>query len=247
LYIAESAEKYPDTIIPAGWTDPRALEMKNAKRMVYECIRKFGMSVVKMNPAQNTFPIDSPEVLEIVELIVGLGAVPAFHFGADTPYTPAAGLREIAKRIHPHPLIAVHMGGGGAAYTEAESLYQDARILGMEYTNIKYILSAKRDAHIESDILRYLEKGDSFTDNLCFGSDAPYGKMAWNLGGMQAMFKNLQNAEYLASIGADPVNTEKIETVTMQILGDNFARIIIDSITTVLDKWELSPNQKDWE
>ncbi len=66
-YIRDSATRYPDRFIPAGWTDPRACGLGNALRIVESGVRELGFPVVKMNPAQNRYPIDSPEVLQVVD------------------------------------------------------------------------------------------------------------------------------------------------------------------------------------
>ncbi len=190
-YIRDAARRFPSRFIPAGWTDPKACGLDGAIRIAETCVREFGFPIVKMNPAQNRYPIDSPEVLALMDRIVELGAVPAFHFGADTPYTPAEGLARVAARYPDHPILAVHMGGGGAAYDAAESTYQAARALGLAQPNIRFILSAKRDAHIESDLIQYQLAGEPFCRNLFCGSDAPYGRMAWNFGGFRWMFKAL--------------------------------------------------------
>lgn len=110
-YIADSSVNYPTKIIPAGWTDPKALGLELASDMVKQCIEQFRFPIVKLNPAQNEYPIDSDEVIKIVEIIVSYGAIPAFHYGADTEYTSAEGLEHIASHFNNTPLIAVHMGG----------------------------------------------------------------------------------------------------------------------------------------
>jgi len=234
LYIAQMAEKCPEKFIPAGWTDPKALSFDKAKEIVELCVMEYGFSIVKMNPAQNEFPIDSPEVIRMTEVITALGAVPAFHFGADTPYTPAGGLENIAKHIAPHPVIAVHMGGGGAAYTEAEQLYQDARDAGLRNPNIKYILSAKRDTHMESDLVTYEMAGDPYSSNLCCASDAPYGRQSFNFGGFRAMFETLGNT----GLHTDPrVRNQKVvfdETAIQRYMGGNMAALVASSIRSVL-------------
>lgn len=190
-YIRDSALRFPRRFIPAGWTDPKACGAVNAIRIAEICVRKFGFAFVKLNPAQNQYPIDSPEVLDVVDRIVELGAVPAFHFGADTPYTPAEGLRAVAARHPGHPVLAVHMGGGGASYQSAENLYRKARRLGLEQPNIRFAVSAKRDAHTESDFIAYQLAGEPFCRNLFCGSDAPYGRMTWHFGGYRLMLESL--------------------------------------------------------
>ena len=92
-----------------------------------------------------------------------------------------------------HPVLAIHMGGSGAGYPEADELYRQARELGLRRSNIRYVLSAKRDTHIESDLIAYTQAGEPFCRNLSCASDAPYGRMTWNFGGFRAMFRSLQD------------------------------------------------------
>ena len=125
--------------------------------------------------------------------VVSLGAIPVFHYGADTEYTPASGLGALATRYPEHPIMAIHMGGGGAGYVEAEQLYHDSRALGLKYPNIKYVLSARRDTHTESDLITYQLAGEPFSKNICCASDAPYGKQSWNFGGYRLMFETLKD------------------------------------------------------
>jgi len=216
-YIRDAAERYPNKFIPAGWTDPKACGLASAVRMAEVFVCEFGFPIVKMNPAQNRYPIDSPEVLRVVDRIVELGAVPAFHFGADTPFTPSEGLEAVSLRHPDHPLLAVHMGGGGAGYLEAEALYQKARELGLRRPNIRYILSAKRDPHMESDFIAYRLAGPPYSGSLFCGSDAPYGRLSWNFGGFRAMLQSLMDAESAQAY-----------------LGGNFARFVLAACRRLL-------------
>lgn len=194
-YIFEAGQKYPEKILPAGWTDPKALGLDQAIKMVDQCVFEFGFLIVKMNPAQNAYNIDSYEVMAVVDHIVSLGAIPAFHFGGDSPYTPASGMETILKAHNGHPVIGVHMGGGGSHYVDGDPLYLEARELGLRFPNIFYILSAKRDTHIESDLITYQLAGEPFSNNIACASDAPYGKQSWNFGGYKAMFRCLKDGE----------------------------------------------------
>lgn len=191
-YIALGASKYPKRFIGSGWTDPKACGVRNAICIAERCVRDFGFAIVKLNPAQNRFPIDSPQVMDVVEAIVSLGAIPAFHYGADTPFTPASGLEKILERFPSTPILAVHMGGGGAGYLEAEAQYQESIALGLRYPNLKYALSALRDTYIEEALIQYQAAGEPFSRNLFCASDAPYGKMSWNFGGFRTMFESLR-------------------------------------------------------
>jgi len=192
-YIFEAANSFPEKFIPAGWTDPQALTMDDALKMVEICVNELGFPFVKMNPAQNRYHIDSEAVKIIQDKIVSLGAVPVFHYGADTEYTPASGLAVLASRYPDYRIIAVHMGGGGAGYIESEQLYHDSRDLGLRYPNIKFILSARRDTHTERDLITYQLAGEPFTKNIFCASDTPYGKQNWNFGGYRLMFESLKD------------------------------------------------------
>lgn len=216
-YVFHSAQRFPGRIIPAGWTDPRACGLPNALKIAESCVRDFGFFIVKMNPAQNAFPIDCPESAAVVDRIVELGAVPAFHFGADSPFTPASGLESLLRRHPGHPFIAVHMGGGGASYEEGEQLAIQARLLGLRYPQLRYILSAKRDTHMESDLLLYQKTGPPFSENLFCASDAPYGRVSWNFGGFRQMLRTLE-VRYPDLFSAE---------ITANFLGRNFVRFAL--------------------
>lgn len=195
LYIANCAYKYPNRIIPAGWTDPIALGTEKAKEIAQRCIFELGFPIIKMNPAQNSYQIDSPFVFEILDSIIDAGGIPAFHYGSDTPYTRPENFEKVVSRYPDVPFIGVHMGGGGASYIEAEDVYQESRELGLKYTNLRFILSSKRDTHIESDFITYQLAGEPYCQNLFCGSDAPYGNQAWNFGGFRSLLESFTKSD----------------------------------------------------
>lgn len=234
------SEKFPDKFIPAGWTDPKALGLEKALALVEKCVLEWGFPIVKMNPAQNAYPIDSEDVMIVVERIVSLGATPAFHYGGDSPYTPASGLQRIAEMYSEHPIIGVHMGGGGSHYVDGDQLYIDSRKLGLRCPNIFFILSAIRDCHIESALIAYTLAGKPFVNNLACGSDAPYGKQTWNFGGFDRMFGALkdgrQHPDKRLNDHADLFTDETIQGYK----GRNLANLIIRSCDSVLVKAKVS-------
>lgn len=237
--IAALADAHPTRVIPAGWTDPKALGVRKAVELARSCVQVRGMAVVKMNPAQNSFSIDDPMVLEVVDEIVSLGAIPTFHFGSDTPHTPADGLAIVAERHPQHPLIAVHMGGGGGHFVEAEATYQAARQLGLTHPNIFYILSAIRDPHIESALLAYAEAGTPFVSNLAAGSDAPYGNMTWNMGGFRSLLADLQTPGHAdPRLGANPKLIS--DEIVANVMGGNLMRLVADAYERILANPENS-------
>ena len=233
-YIRDAAERYPDRFIPAGWVDPKACGIDGALRMAGVLIREYGFPIVKMNPAQNSYPIDSESVVAVVDRIVELGAIPAFHFSADTPFKPADGLERIALRHPDRPVVAVHMGGGGAGYLEAESLYQESRSLGLRRPSIRFLLSARRDTHTESDLIAYQSAGEPFCHNLCCASDAPYGRMTWNFGGYRQMFRSLMEGanhpDPRLRISPGLFTPEAVQGY----LGGNIARLAVDGYRHLL-------------
>ena len=233
-YIRDAAARHPNRFFPAGWTDPRASGLSNALRLTETLVAEFGFPIVKLNPAQNQYPIDSPEVLAVVDRIVELGAVPAFHFGADTPFTPAVGLEAVTARHPERPVLAVHMGGGGAGYLEAEDLYRKARQLGLRQPNLRYALSAKRDVHMENDFITYQLAGEPWSRHLFCGSDAPYGHMGFHFGGYRAMLRGFQNpslhTDKRLRARPDPFTAEAVQGY----LGGNFSRFALAACRTLL-------------
>ena len=225
-YIADSAAAHARRFVPAGWIDPKALGKEKAIELARYCVQEFHFPVVKLNPAQNAFPIDSATVIECAQAIASTGAIPAFHFGADTEFTPAEGLERLAVSLKPSPLIAVHMGGGGASYLEAEALYQEARALGLRRKNIFYVFSAKRDTHMESDLISYQLAGEPYCRNIACGSDAPYGRQSFNFGGFRSMFASLS----AGMTHTDPRVRSNPDLFTIEALSPYLGRNLIDLV-----------------
>ncbi len=226
-YLFDVDAKYPGRFIPGGWSDPKNLGVELAMEMAEICIKEFGFLFVKMNPAQNAYPIDSDNVVQVFNKIIELGGIPAFHFGGDTPYTPAVGLEKLAQ-LHPeHPVVGIHMGGGGPSYMEGEEHYHNARALGLKHSNIRFIESAKRDTHIESDFITYQLAGEPYSKNIFCASDAPYGRQSWNFGGYRAMFKSLMDGTNHTDKRVRENPGLFTEEVARNYMGRNFAELVI--------------------
>lgn len=228
-YIYEAAKRFPTRIVPAGWTDPKALGEDRARRLIDCCIDDFGFAIVKMNPAQNAFPIDSEPVLACVDHIVGRGAIPAFHYGADTPFTPPEGFAAVARRHSETPVIGVHMGGGGAGYVEGEHHYQASRRMLRDLPNVFFIESAKRDTHIESDLIDAATDPKHAWRRIAAASDAPYGRMTWNFGGYRLMMASLT----AGAKHTDPRLRHQPDLISEDMvagyLGGNLRRLLLDA------------------
>lgn len=234
-YVYEASIQYPQKFIPAGWTDPKALGIDLAIQLVEKCILGFGFAIVKMNPAQNGYPIDSEQVIPVFEKIIELKAIPAFHFGSDTEFTSAEGLARLASQYPDNPIIAVHMGGGGASYTDAEDQYIKARKIGLMHPNIRYVLSTKRDTHIESDLITYTLAGSPFNRNIFCASDAPYGRMTWNFGGFRWMFKSLVNGMAHTDVRVREEPDLFTPETVKNYMGKNFAEFMIQVYQQILN------------
>lgn len=226
-YIYEAASQWPERFIPAGWTDPKACGLKRALKQVETFVQEFGFIIVKLSPAQGRFAIDSDQSLKIVDRIVELGAIPAIHYGADTPFTPAEGLAKVAARHPERPLIAVHTGGG-AGYAESDELCAKTRALGLQYPNLRFVLSAKRDAHIESDLITCQLAGEPFSRNLFCGSGAPDGRMTWNFGGYRQMFESLIDGAQHTDARVRAKRGLFTQDAATNYLGRNFAELLIE-------------------
>lgn len=236
-YIYDAAQEYPEKFIPGGWTDPKALGLDNALKMVDHCMQQFGFFIVKMNPAQNAYMIDSPEVFTIVDRIAALGGAPTFHYGADTQYTPPEGLEKIAQRYPDTRIVAVHMGGGGASFAEAEEHALRTRELGLRYPNLFFPISTKRETHIESDLITYQLAGPPFNRNLASASDAPYGRQTWNFGGFRAVLDSLVDSENHTDVRVREQPDQFTEAMAQNLLGVNFADFVLQGYQKYLDRF----------
>ncbi len=237
-YLFDMDAKYPNHFIPGGWTDPKNLGEELAIKMAEFCIKELGFLFVKMNPAQNAYPIDSDAVVNVFNKIIELGGIPAFHFGGDTPYTKAEGFETLAQ-IHPeHPMVGIHMGGGGPSYMEGEIHYQKARELGLRRPNIRFIESAKRDTHIESDFITYQLAGEPFCKNIFCASDAPYGRQTWNFGGFRLMLESLKKGKLHTDKRLQQNPALFNNEIAQNYLGRNFAEFAIEWYGKLLENYD---------
>ena len=135
------------------------------------------------------------------------------------------------------------MGGGGAGFVEAEATYQAARAAGLTHPNIFFVLSAKRDTHIESALIAYAAAGEPFRRSLAVASDAPYGNMIWNFGGFRALFAALADGARYADprLAAQP---DLFDDDTVRgFMGRNLADLVIAADRRILaNAGAVAPN-----
>lgn len=197
-YVHEAMRAHPDRILGFGWADPN-LGVDRARAEVRRCVEQYGLHGVKLNGAQNSFYIDSPELsLPVIEEIAAAGCLLAFHIGADAfEHTHPFRLGKIARRFPDVQILAVHMGGVGHADLS------DAMIeIAGECPNITLIGSTVRDVPIVKAI-RTLGAG-----RVCFGSDTPFALM------------HAQRARYDALLDGEAGDEDR-----RKVMGGNIARL----------------------
>lgn len=165
-YVFEAAKKYPDRLLPFGWTDPTN-GVEHAKKMIHICVEEYGFLGVKMNGAQNNYYIDDPEIgFPVAEEIARTGKMLAFHVGPDAyERTHPSRVARIAKAFPETPVLVVHMGMTNRDMNRA--VIEAAE----ECPNITLIASATN----EVAALMAIERLGA--DRVCFGSDYPFRRM----------------------------------------------------------------------
>lgn len=163
-YVYESFSKFPDRILPFGWTDPH-LGLDAALEQIRKCVDDFGFLGVKLNGAQNDFYIDDDGLVsDVIDAIVETGKILAFHIGCDAfDKTHPYRLSKIAMKHPKARIIAVHMGGVGF-HDLTDSMIDVAKA----NANITLIGSAVRS----QPILKAIKVIGP--DRVCFGSDMPF-------------------------------------------------------------------------
>lgn len=176
-YVADAMRRHPDRILGFGWADPNlgvAKAIADARRAV-EDHRCYG---VKLNGAQNDFPIDDPALaMPVIEAIAGMGTVLALHVGADAyDQTHPARVATIARAFPELRILVVHMGG--AAFHDLSAA---AIAVAREHPNLTLVGSAVRSI----PILRAIRELGA--ERVCFGSDTPFELMHVELAKYRAL------------------------------------------------------------
>jgi predicted TIM-barrel fold metal-dependent hydrolase len=203
-YIHEAAIKHPDRILGFGWADPN-LGIDHAIREAERCIHEYCFYGVKLNGAQNGFPIDDPErSFPIVETLARAHSRLAFHIGADSynnthPYR----LAKVADRFPTLTIFAVHMGG--ASFDDMSDLVID---VAKTRPNIYLVGSAVRAIPILKAI-RTLG-----ADRVCFGSDTPFELLHVEVAKYESLLKDeISASDYAKVMGGNLARIFGLEAV----------------------------------
>lgn len=197
-YVHQAMRDHGDRILGFGWADPN-LGVDAAKATVRRCVEDFGLYGVKLNGAQNSFYIDSPELsIPVIEEIARAGCLLAFHVGADAyEHTHPFRVGKIARQFPETTILAVHMGG--ASFHDLS----DAMIeVAADCPNLHLIGSGVRVIPVLKAI-RTLG-----ADRVSFGSDTPF-ELMW-----------VERAKYDALLDGEVADEDRA-----RIMGGNIARL----------------------
>ncbi len=190
--------EHPDRILGFGWADPNL----GVERAIDEAQRALdqGCFGVKLNGAQNGYPIDDPQLaMPVIGEVARAGSVLALHVGADAyDHTHPARVATIARAFPALRILVVHMGG--AAFHD---LSAPAIAVAADHPNLTLVGSAVR----AQPILRAIHTLGA--DRVCFGSDTPFELM------------HVELAKYRALLEGE-ISPMEIEDV----MGGNIARVL---------------------
>jgi predicted TIM-barrel fold metal-dependent hydrolase len=198
-YVYRAMRQHPDRILGFGWADPN-LGAGRAIDDVRRAVDEYGFFGVKLNGAQNSYPIDDPELaMPVIERVAAAGVVLALHVGADAfDQTHPSRVATIARAFPELRILVIHMGG--AAFHDLSAA---AIAVAREHPNLTLIGSAVRAIPILTAI-RTLGAG-----RVCFGSDTPFELM------------HVELAKYRALLDGE------ISTAEMaQVMGGNMAGVL---------------------
>ena len=163
-YIYDSSRKY-DRFIPFGWANVMEGEDKAVQDAII-CLEEYGFAGVKLNGAQNYYPIDGLPAMHVCEEIARRDGIIAFHIGYDEPImTSPFRAATVANAFPETTVLMVHMGGASPCErNNAGDVIGVAKLC----PNMMLIGSAIGTEDVRRAIL---ELG---SDRVMFGSDTPF-------------------------------------------------------------------------
>lgn len=176
-YIYDRCRSIP-MYVPFGWANVREGEDK-AVRDAVTCLEEYGFCGVKINGAQNEYPIDSLPALHVCEEIAKRNGIIAFHIGTDSPNFTNPYRAGLAANLFPETtIVMIHMGG--ASKTD-HNVSRHVINVAKTCPNMVLIGSAigAKDVKIAIDELG--------SDRVMFGSDFPYGNIDASLADYRQM------------------------------------------------------------
>lgn len=191
--IYEAAQKYPDRLIPFGWTNPR-LGNERASAAIKASFEEYGFYGIKFNGAQDDYVIDDDAVMPLIEQAAAYGGkMLAFHIGADFyENTHPYRLGRIAERLPETQFFLIHIGGAGKPDLSRAALEVTAA-----QPNITLIGSAIPFRVVQRSIAQV------GADRVCFGSDTPFELMGSCLAAYRALMRDTPEADQAKVLGGN--------------------------------------------
>ena len=188
-YVVQAMRAHPDRILGFGWADPN-LGVERAIADARTAIDN-GCYGVKLNGAQNGYPIDDPRLaMPVIAAIAEMGTVLALHVGADAPdHTHPSRVATIADAFPELRILVVHMGG-----VAFHDLSAAAIAVAERRPNLTLVGSAVRAIPILAAI-RALG-----AERVCFGSDTPFELMHVELAKYRALLEDELSAGELEMV-----------------------------------------------
>jgi hypothetical protein len=160
-------------------------------------VEEYGFAGMKPNGAQNHFPVNDPGLaVPVIDAIAEMGAMLAFHCGADDYVnTHPWRIAEAAKRHPGTKILVVHMGGAGTP-----SLHDEAIRFANECPN-EYLVGSAIGPESIARAVRGL--GPS---RVLFGSDTPFAPLRAEIAKYRAIlegaFSEADRARVMGTIAA---------------------------------------------
>ena len=163
-YIYDNCKQMP-RFVPFGWANVMEGEDK-AVRDAITCLDEYGFRGVKINGAQNYYPIDSLAAMHVCEEIAKRKGVIAFHIGFDEPLmTSPFRAATVASAFPETPILMIHMGGASATEENASRTVIDVAKLCPNM----YLIGSAIQAECVKTALDELG-----AHRVMFGSDVPF-------------------------------------------------------------------------
>lgn len=165
---------------PFGWANVMEGEDKAVADAI-RCLEEYGFIGVKLNGAQNEYPIDSLPALHVCEEIAKRNGMIAFHIGADSPNFTSPHRAAVVANLFPEtPILMAHMGG---ASPTSENVSRSVIDVAKICPNMILIGSAIK----ATDVKVAVEELGS--ERVMFGSDQPFGDVKKCLEDYRETFK----------------------------------------------------------
>ena len=188
-YVGEAAAM-DQHLIPFGWVNIREGHDKALKDAAI-CFDELHCRGIKINGAQNDYPIDLPDCLEVASIISSHNGMVAFHIGADSPDNTSPKRASVIAEAYPDmPVLMVHMGGAGEPDRSADVIRT-----AKTHSNMYLVGSA---ISVEKVRIAVDELGP---DRVLFGSDFPFYDPGERLDEYMDIFRSYPSGDIAKILG----------------------------------------------